>query len=242
MAIIRPPRYGNVGRLAVIVPSPNCVLEPDVLSLLPPGVSAHFARIGSQPALSMELLRDMADESVREAAKLTLTMPAAIGYGCTSGSFFKGEEYDRTLAERIADACGGVPVTTASTAAVVQLRALGVSTLAFCTPYEEYMHRLGVQYFTGQGFTIVGQANLGFAGQRDIQNLDHQTMRSLVLRGDSAAAEAVFVSCTGLPILSLLPELTEELGKPVLSSNLTFVRTLLQLAGLETLEPREEQP
>ncbi len=242
MNTVSQPHYGTRGRLAVIVPSPNCVLEPDVLSLLPPGVSAHFARIGSQPALSMELLQDMSDESVREAAKLALTVPAAVGYGCTSGSFFKGEEYDRVLAERIARVCGGVPVTTASTAAVVQLRALGVSTLAFCTPYEDYMHRLGVQYFTGQGFTIVGQANLGLAGQRDIQRLDRQTLRSLVLRGDSAAAEAVFVSCTGLPILSLLPELTEALGKPVLSSNLTFVRTLLHLAGLETPEPRKEQP
>lgn len=236
------PQYGTTGRLGIVVPSPNCVLEADVMSLLPPGVSAHFARIGSQPALSVELLEDMADESVGEARKLALTDPAAVGYGCTSGSFFKGREYDLKLATRIAEACGGIPVTTASAAAVLQLRTLGVSAIAFCTPYEEYMHRLGVEYFTREGFAIVAEAHLSLARQQDIQALEPEVMRNLVRRGDAAAAEAVFVSCTGLPILPLLDELSEELGKPVLSSNYTLVRTVLELGGFNMLGPEGRRP
>ncbi len=98
------------------------------------------------------------------------------------------------------------------------------------------MHSLGVEYFTGEGFIVVGESHLGLARQRDIQALEADAIRNLVRRGDTADAEAVFVSCTGLPVLPFLAELTEELGKPVLSSNYTLTRTLLELARFDASE------
>jgi maleate isomerase len=233
VGVERQPIYGSDGRrIGVIVPSPNCVLEEDVAALLPAGVSAHFARVGSEPSLSVALLEGMATEAERESRKLALCVPAAVGYGCTSGSFFRGAEFDRALAECVSAGAGGVPAITASMAAVSELRRLDISAIAFCTPYEADMHARGVAYFESQGFTIVGQAHLGIARQSEIQNLTERVIKDLVRQGDASEARAIFVSCTGLPVLPFLAQLSDELRKPVFSSNFTFTRALLRLAGL----------
>lgn len=224
--------YGGQTRLGVVVPSPNAILEPDLLTLLPPGVTAHFARVGLETALSEELLERMADELVNECRKLALLRPAAIGYGCTSGSFFQEGDFDERMVRRMTEASGGIPATTATTAALAALRELGAGQIAFVSPYEQGMHARGVDYFSRQGFVVYGDACLGLMDEAAIGQVTAETISALVQRADNPRVEAIFISCTGLPSLGALPALVTERGKPVLASNLTFTWHLLHLAGV----------
>ena len=224
--------YGGQTRLGAVVPSPNAIIESDVTSLLPPGVTAHFARVGLETRLSEDLLERMADELVHECRKLALLRPAALGYGCTSGSFFQEGDFDERMVRRMMDASGGIPATTATTAAVSALRELGASQIAFVSPYEQAMHARGVDYFSRQGFAVRGDACLGLMEETAIGQVTTETLSELVQKAYDPRVEAIFISCTGLPSLGALPALVVEQGKPVLASNLTFTWHLLRLAGV----------
>ncbi len=230
---------GGWTRLAAIVPSPNVILEPDMIALLPSGVTAHFARVGLETALTEELLEQMADELMHESRKLALLSPAALGYGCTSGSYFQEGDFDERMVRRMMEASGGIPATTATTAALAALRELGVWQIAFISPYEQAMHIRGIDYFSRRGFAVRGDACLGLMEEEAIGQVTTETISELVQRADSPRVEAIFISCTGLPSLAALPTLVAEQNKPVLTSNLTFTWHLLHLAGvLDTLTAR----
>jgi len=223
---------GHPVRVGVIVPSPNTVLEPDAVGLVPIGVTAHFGRVGLGTVLSEDLLEAMAGEVSLECRKLALAGVSAIGYGCTSGSFFKSEGFDRRMVEAMTRASGGIPATTATTAALAVLRERGVSRVAFLSPYEESFHRRGVAYFEREGFTVVSDACLGFLDEADIMAVTRDDLVDLVRRGGSDEAEAYFISCTGLRSVTHLAYLEGITGRPVLSSNLTLVAHVVRLAGV----------
>lgn len=220
-----------VVRLGVIVPSPNTILEADVISRLPPGVGAHFGRVGLGTELSEELLEAMAAEVSLECRKLALAGVAAIGYGCTSGSFFESEGFDRRMVEAMVRAGGGIPATTATTAALAVLREKGIDRLGFLSPYDDSFHRRGVEYFEREGFAVVSDACLGLLAEPDIVAVTRDELADLVRRARRNEAEAYFISCTGLRSAEYLPYLEEVAGRPVFSSNQTLVGHLLRLAG-----------
>ena len=59
----------------------------------------------------------------------------------------------------------------------------------------------------------------------------------LARRADTPEADAVFISGTGLPTLSVLSMLEDDLGKPVISSATAMMWNALRLAGVgQTIE------
>ena len=57
------------------------------------------------------------------------------------------------------------------------------------------------------------------------------------IAGTPGSLEAVFVSCTSLRSFGITNSLEDELGIPVLSSNLVFGWHLLRLAGIDDRLP-----
>ena len=47
-------------------------------------------------------------------------------------------------------------------------------------------------------------------------------------------ADALFISCTALPVLNILDKLEEKLQKPVLSSNQTLIWDTLRSVGYQS--------
>ncbi|MGW4591294.1 hypothetical protein [Amycolatopsis thermoflava] len=60
-------------------------------------------------------------------------------------------------------------------------------------------------------------------------------MTDLIREGDSPTAEAVFVSCTGLPTYDVIAPLERELGKPVVTANQATMWALLHSVGEKAL-------
>ncbi|MBI3079138.1 MAG: maleate cis-trans isomerase, partial [Deltaproteobacteria bacterium] len=58
------------GRIGLIIPSNNSVIEPELAAAAPSGVTVHGARIRVRGAFTPEGLAEMADQSDRAAQEL----------------------------------------------------------------------------------------------------------------------------------------------------------------------------
>jgi len=55
----------------------------------------------------------------------------------------------------------------------------------------------------------------------------------ILLKMDTGKADALFVSCTALPILKILDEVENKINKTVLSSNQTLIWDSIRSVGYE---------
>ena len=61
------------------------------------------------------------------------------------------------------------------------------------------------------------------ASDIDIGKIDPEHLFDVLSKQDLSKSEALFVSCTALPVLSIIKDLEKKLGKIVLSSNQTLI-------------------
>ena len=222
-------------RIGVLVPFTNTNLEADMALLRPSGVSMHFARMGGYDEDAIPDSGQMAGLGAAELdGPLDLLLgcrPDAILYGCTSATLTHGPAFDRQLAIRIGDRSGAATVTAAG-ALVHALETLGVTRIAFASPYTSDINRQAIDFLAQSGFETVSQAEvegtLDNAGQGA---LSPDEVYELGRRADSPEAEAVVLSCTDMRSVEAVARLEADLGKPVVSSNQAMLfQTLQKLA------------
>jgi maleate cis-trans isomerase len=214
-------------RLGVVVPSSNTNLEPDVVSLLPPGVTAHFTRIGLYDVDAIpdveEMRRFSSEELDLALAMLTAAGVGAIAYGCTGATLWNGPAFDRELEARLT-AAAGVPAITAAGALVEALQALGARRVALATPYAQEMMEKAAEFLELSGFEVLRAVNLGRSlSSREQRALAPAVALELGRESDHAEADALVLSCTDLRALEIVDTLERELAKPVVTSNQALV-------------------
>ena len=69
------------------------------------------------------------------------------------------------------------------------------------------------------------------ASDLDIGKVEEEHLFDVLSKIDLSESEALFVSCTALPVLSIIDKLEKELNKVVLSSNQTLIWDALNLVG-----------
>lgn len=221
-------------RLGFILPSGNTVLEPEVYTSLPAGVTAHFSRayLERDDAEQLAALREHALRGVRELATADVDL---VVFGCTTGSLIEGDGYDVRLIADLQRA-GAPRATTTSTAVIEALRFLKVNTIALAAPYDTWLTQRVVEYLQGLGFEVVRSRCLGIMdrAQADVPSDD---VFRLATEANDPRAEALFISCTNFPTRGVLTRLRAALGKPVFSSNSATLWHSLRLLGLDTGRP-----
>lgn len=221
----------RVRRIGVLVPSSDAVVEMDLQRYLPTGVSFHTARLYHSDATKRGV--DTLDEIVGAVEPATRSLlqvePELMVFGCTSGSFYKGYGWDRTLAERI-EAVAGVPAVTTSTAVVEALKTVCQGPVFMVTPYLEEINRIEIQFLKDNGIDVIGWTTAyHIALSRDVSNiLPRQIVEGILAKRDAVReAEALFISCTGLRAMEVVEELESELNMPVVSANSATLWSLL---------------
>ena len=165
---------------------------------------------------------------IDSAAKLLATAhPDLVLFGCTSGSLIGGFGYDLELIKRMEGQCGAKALTTSS-AVLMALKALGAKRVVVATPYVDRVNEIEKKFLEDNGFEVLnikGLQNLdpdligfpgneGAAGENMIQQMYHLTKEVL-----NPAADAIFVSCTGLGIAHGINMMERDFGLPVVTSN-----------------------
>ena len=211
--------YGWRGRIGLIVPSPNTVMEMEFHKMLPKGVAivtnrVHFSEV------SVKALELMESEIERAAVELVDASVDIIIFGCTLGSLFKGAGYDKKLSSMIQDRTNVKAITTA-TAVRLALRTLGISVVSVVTPYSNKMNKKVKFFLEKEGFivSIVKELEyaqvLGISG-REYPESVYQFARDTTIK---ATFDGLFISCTEFRTIEIIPILEKDLDKPVISSN-----------------------
>ena len=149
-------------------------------------------------------------------------------YGCTSGTIVAG--YD-SIKKKIELAKPEAKVTTPSTAATNALKKMNVSKVSIFTPYSKKLNDEVVDYFKKENFIVTSNSYFDILNDADIAKIDPDYLYDVISKMNLGDAEAVFLSCTNLPALSILDKLEKKLNKVVLSSNQVLIWDTLQSVG-----------
>ena len=221
-------------RLGFLVPPGNPTVETEMIELAPRGVSVHFQRMVARGAVGApdgqaarnESMLAHIDESIE---MLALVEPDVIVIAHTATSYHLGREREADLLRRLSGATG-TRVTTAFASVAAALQRLGVKRLALGAPYARETMLQGKAHLEAHGFEVVGCDNI--PGVANIYDETAERAYKLARGIDSAEAEAVFLTGTGLPTLPVLQALEDDLRKPVVSSASAMMWHALRLAGV----------
>ena len=226
-------------RVGAIVPSTNRNLEPDFCLLAPPGVSMHFTRQGGEDEGRIPDSEEMQAYAHRPLEPSVRALRAAqvdvIAFGCTSATLSGGASFDRRLGNEI-ERLSGRPAVTAAAALLEALAALGVSRVAFVSPYVRELHERGIAFLRECGIDVSGDANPGRALDSYEQELDPGSVYEMALRADDAGAEGLVLSCTEMRSVEAIEAIEASTGKPVVTSNQALVRACLTRIGIDPSE------
>lgn len=222
--------FGWRCKIGTIIPIDNAVIEPEFYDLSGDGISVHGARLHT-----MELPGMPADAET-EAENLGTMGADVIAYACNASSFYRGPGGDTDIADRLADA-SGVPATTASTAMIRGLDAVGAESVSVVSPYgNENKQRLR-EFIEGHGVAVEAITGLGLAPDDadDLAETNELTAEDTYRRAIAANtndADAVLVTATNVGSVGTLNRIEADLDKPALSTNQALYWDALRLAGV----------
>ena len=143
-----------------------------------------------------------------------------IVYGCTSGTIVSGYE---NIKKKINIAKPDALVTAPSTAALNALKKKNINKISIVTPYIKSVNDDVVNFFKNNNFEVTSNTYFDIQSDVDIGRVDQDQLFKILSSINHKNAEAVFVSCTSLPVLNIIEKLEKKLNMTVLSSNQALI-------------------
>lgn len=225
--------YGKRGRIGLIVPANNAVIEPEFWSVLPPDHAVHATRILAKGDLTPQAIRRMEGDTEAAVEAIAATGVDVIAYCDMVTTFVMQAQWNESRMQRFAEATG-VPCISAWTALRDALGALDVRRLAIGTPYPASIHALVPDFFRGHDFEVRSNATLDILSMRDVPKVDAMRLRAFLRQLDLRDCEALVLLATDLPTFACIPAIEAEFGIPVLTSNQTILWRALSELGSAT--------
>ena len=184
-------------------------------------IDLYSNRIKSYNPLTNETLKKMA-EDIPQVTKNILPDEKldCVAYGCTSGTIAAGY---KLVFDKINLAKPNTKVTTPITSAINALKSLKIKRLSIFTPYTDEINQSVINYFKKENIEIDELSYFDISSDLDIGKVDPQYLFDTLAKIDLTKSDALFVSCTALPVLSIISELEKKINKVVLSSNQTLI-------------------
>ena len=178
-------------------------------------------RIHCYNPLTNKTLKKMADD-IADVTKEILPDQKldCVAYGCTSGTIAAGYP---SIYEKVNLAKPNTKVTTPITSAIKALKKLNINKISVFTPYTNEINQSVAEYFKKENVEVISLSYFNIASDLDIGKVDQDYLFEVLSKIDLSESDALFVSCTALPVLSLIDKLEKKLGKIVLSSNQTLI-------------------
>ena len=190
-------------------------------------IDLYVNRIHCYNPLTNETLAKMADDITEVTNDILPDQKIdCVAYGCTSGTVAAGYEVIKT---KINAAKPEAKVTTPITSAIKALKKLNIKKISVFTPYTKTINDTVLNYFKDQNITVSSLTYFDIASDLDIGKVEEEHLFDVLSKIDLSESEALFVSCTALPVLSIIDKLEKELNKVVLSSNQTLIWDALNL-------------
>jgi len=184
-------------------------------------IDLYVNRIHCYNPLTNETLAKMSDD-ITDVTKDILPYQKidCVAYGCTSGTVAAG--YD-VIKGKVNLAKPEAKVTTPMTAVIKALNKLEINKISIFTPYTKTINDSVVGYFEKENINVNSLTYFDIDSDLDIGKVDEDHLFDVLSKIDLTDSEALFVSCTALPALSIIDKLEKKLNKFVLSSNQTLI-------------------
>ena len=212
----------NNPRIGLITLASDFRIEKDFNDIIyGKNIDLYSNRINCYNPLTNETLKKMADD-IPEVTKNILPDQKldCVAYGCTSGTIAAGYQ---SIYEKVNLAKPNTKVTTPITSAINALKTLKINKVSIFTPYTDEINQSVISYFKDEKIEISELSYFDIASDLDIGKVDPQYLFDVLVKQDLSKSDALFVSCTALPVLSIIDEIEKKLGKVILSSNQTLI-------------------
>ena len=214
-------------RVGLIVLATDVMIEKDFLKVFS-GISAdlYVNRITNFNPVTADNLKKMSNNITSVAENI---LPGekidCVVYGCTSGTIVSG--YDN-IKKKVNLAKPDASVTAPSTAALNALKKKNIKKISIVTPYIKSVNDDVVNFFKNNNFEITSNTYFDIESDVDIGKVDQDQLFEILSKIDHKNAEALFISCTSLPVLNIIEKLEKKLNMTVLSSNQTLIWETLE--------------
>ena len=184
-------------------------------------IDLYCNRIKCYNPLTNETLKKMADDIPGVTKDILPDQKLdCVAYGCTSGTIAAGY---KSIFEKVNSVKPNTKVTTPITSAINAMKSLNIKKLSIFTPYTNEINQSVINYFEKENIEIDELSYFDIASDLDIGKVDPQYLFDALSKINISKSDALFISCTALPVLSLIAELEKKINKVVLSSNQTLI-------------------
>ena len=223
-------------RVGLIALASDFTIEKDFINVIKDKKIDFFVnRIECYNPLTKENLIKMSDK-VTEVTKDILPDQEldCVVYGCTSGTIAAGYA---SIEKRVKEAKPMADVSTPSTAAIKALKKMNIKKVSIFTPYSKKLNDDVLDYFESEGFEVTSNLYFDIQDDYDIGKVDQNYLYEVLSKIDLNDADALFVSCTALPVLEIIDKLEKKLDTIVLSSNQALIwDTLVKIKKNNSVE------
>jgi len=227
-------------KLAVIAPSTNTSVQPEMDDMRPHGVTNHFGRI----FIPDDPIRNDADfeqllVNIRASMETTIEQvitcdPDRLVMGMSSETFWDGVDGAKVLERRMSEVAGGRPVSMGSDAVNDALKCYGdVRRIAVVTPYMPVADKQVQRYFEDCGFEVVALEGLKCSSPVQIAHVSERELRDAIKAVDGPSVEAIVQVGTNLAAARLAGIAEFWLGKPVIAINTAIYWHALRASGID---------
>jgi len=224
---------GTRATLGLVVLQSDETIEHDFRRLFAaPDISLYVTRVPSGLDVTPDTLASMSAALPAAAGLLPTALKYdVVGYGCTSGTAVIGPD---KIAEQVKAGCSARHVTEPLSALVAICEAKGISRIAFLSPYIETVSQTLRDALNTRGVMTPVFGSFDEGEETKVAKISqHSLFEAAMALGASDEVEAVFMSCTNLRTLDVIPRIEAALGKPVFSSNQVLAWHMAHLAGIE---------
>jgi maleate isomerase len=228
---------------AVIGPSTNTVVQPDMEGMRPPGVTNQYRDIYVEDPEALSDAAFMAGaqkitEGMKEALRTALTCrPDYLVLGVSAISFKGGLAGAEAFVEEIR-AFTGLGISVGSLATASALRAYGgIRRISFLSPYYPTANDQVRAFFTDCGFEVLRDLPLRCTSWTHIARVGESRLREALLDLDGPDVDAIVQVGTNLSMVRLAAQAEAWLGKPVVAINAATYWHALRANGIEDRIP-----
>lgn len=220
--------FGWRGRLGLIIPNDNVVVEPELRRIIPDGVSIHSLRL-ERNYLSMnsnEMLR-----SVKNLLDSLGNMVNVAAYCCIASSASRGLKWNTRLID--ATSRNNFRATTAAISALKALNKMEVRRVALVSLYSYEKISILRNFFREGGVKVTSFSKIEPPPSLlEINRTSSGFVYGLAKKTHLASSDGIFIAGTNLRGLDVVSILEADLGKTVISANQAILWELLELAEI----------
>lgn len=225
-------------KFAVVAPSTNTIVQPDMDDLRVNGVTNHFGRI-YVPNMKVGnddefvALVEAIGKTLYEAVDRCMTCePDYLIMGMSALMFWDGRAASERRMQELSEHAG-VRVSAGSFACEAALNRFGVKRIAVISPYFPISDKNVTRFFQDCGFDVVRFLGLKCPSPVAIAQVQPHELRAHIADMDGDDVDAFVQVGTNLSMCGLCLDLEREYGKPFVAINAATYWHALRAVGIK---------